>query len=134
MNAKAAQVITGQGVQELRGKDGKLVAAVLQDGREIPCHLAVLAVGVRPNSELAGAAGLVIGNLGGILVNDYMQTTAPDIYARPGPLQARPTSWPRPRPGPPAGWRSQTRTNDHSRPRSSTASKGFPPMPNMPIN
>lgn len=78
---KGAQVITGQGVQELRGTDGKLVAAILQDGRKIPCQLAVLAVGVRPNSELAGAAGLAIGSIGGILINEYMQTSDPDIYA-----------------------------------------------------
>lgn len=81
ISTKGARVITGQGVAELRGKDGILTAAILQDGSEIPCKLAVLAVGVHPNSELAKAAGLAIGALGGIIVNDCMQTSDPDIYA-----------------------------------------------------
>lgn len=78
---KGARVITGQSVRELQGEDDRIVAAILQDGQKIPCQLAVLAVGVRPNSELAQTAGLAIGTLGGILVNDHMQTSDPDIYA-----------------------------------------------------
>ncbi len=81
ITAKEARVITGQGVRELRGREGRLEAAILPDGREIPCQLAVLATGVRPNTELAQAAGLAIGALGGILVNEYMQTSDTHIYA-----------------------------------------------------
>jgi NADPH-dependent 2,4-dienoyl-CoA reductase/sulfur reductase-like enzyme/rhodanese-related sulfurtransferase len=78
---KSARVITGQGVKELQGENGNVTAAILQDGRKILCQLAVLAVGVRPNSELAESAGLAIGSLGGILVDDCMRTSDPDIYA-----------------------------------------------------
>ncbi len=81
ITTQKARVITSQGVRELRGKEGRLEAVILQDGREIPCRLAVLAAGVRPNSELAGEAGLAIGKLGGILVNEHMQTSDADIYA-----------------------------------------------------
>ena len=53
----------------------------LANGTELPCELAVVAVGVRPNSKLAQEAGLAVGKKGGILVNEYMQTADPDIYA-----------------------------------------------------
>ncbi|KOH46855.1 FAD-dependent oxidoreductase [Sunxiuqinia dokdonensis] len=76
-----AQVVTQNGVAEFIGENGKLVAVRLQDGSEIPCQLAVVAIGVRPNIELARAAGLEIGDLGGITVNEHMQTSDPDIYA-----------------------------------------------------
>lgn len=41
----------------------------------------ILSIGVRPETRLAKEAGLAIGSLGGIAVNDYMQTSDPDIYA-----------------------------------------------------
>ncbi|MBF0203142.1 MAG: FAD-dependent oxidoreductase [Desulfamplus sp.] len=47
----------------------------------LPCDMVILAAGVRPNSELAVAAGLAVGRNRGILVNRCMQTTDPDIYA-----------------------------------------------------
>jgi len=47
----------------------------------IACDLVVLATGVRPNSGLAAAAGLSIGRSGGILVDNRMRTSDPDIYA-----------------------------------------------------
>lgn len=74
-------VITKNGVAKFIGKDGKLVAVKLQNGTEIPCELAVVAIGVRPNVKLAKEAGIVIGDLGGITVNEYMQTSNPDVYA-----------------------------------------------------
>ncbi len=76
-----AEVITQNGVAEFIGDKGKLEAVRLQDGSEIPCQLAVIAIGVRPNIGLAQAAELEIGELGGITVNQHMQTSDPDIYA-----------------------------------------------------
>ena len=46
-----------------------LTGVELQDGSEIPCELAVVAIGVQPNSGLAARAGLEIGALGGIAVD-----------------------------------------------------------------
>jgi rhodanese-related sulfurtransferase len=43
--------------------------------------VAVVAVGVRPNIELAQAAGITIGAAGGIAVDEFMQTSDPDVYA-----------------------------------------------------
>lgn len=76
-----ANVILQNGVSAFIGENGKLVAVKLQDGTEIPCDLAVVAIGVSPNSRIAKDAGLTIGNSGGIVVNEFMQTSDPDIYA-----------------------------------------------------
>ena len=57
------------------------VTGVKTDKRTIPAQLVVVAVGVRPNVELAKAAGLEIGPTGCIAVNEYLQTSDPAIYA-----------------------------------------------------
>ncbi|MBP8850747.1 MAG: FAD-dependent oxidoreductase [Breznakibacter sp.] len=76
-----ANVILGNGVASFVGENGKLVAVKLNNGTEIPCELAVVAIGVNPNTKLAQSAGLPIGKTGGIIVNEYMQTGDHDIYA-----------------------------------------------------
>lgn len=81
MRDKGATVITENGIAEFMGEDGKLTAVKLQNGTELPCELAVVAIGVAPNVTLAREAGLEIGSAGGIAVNEYMQTSDPDIYA-----------------------------------------------------
>ena len=57
------------------------VTAVKTDKRTIPAQMVIVAVGVRPNVELAREAGLAIGPSGCIAVNEYMQTSDPCIYA-----------------------------------------------------
>lgn len=57
------------------------VAAVKTDKRTIPAQMVIVAVGVRPNVELAREAGLAIGPSGAIAVNEYMQTSDSCIYA-----------------------------------------------------
>ena len=57
------------------------VTGVKTDKRTIPAQLVIVAVGVRPNVELAKAAGLEIGPTGCIAVNEYLQTSDPAIYA-----------------------------------------------------
>jgi nitrite reductase (NADH) large subunit len=51
----------------------------LADGRELPADLVVFAVGVRPNIDLARAARLDVNR--GIIVDDFMATSEPDIFA-----------------------------------------------------
>lgn len=81
VRSKNANVINENGVAEFIGENGKLTGIKLQNGTELPCELAVVAVGVTPNTQLARAAGLETGATGGLLVNEYMQTSDPDIYA-----------------------------------------------------
>ncbi|MFI8577622.1 CoA-disulfide reductase [Rossellomorea aquimaris] len=54
---------------------------VLQSGKELTSDLTILSIGVRPENELAVKAGLTLGDRGGIVVNQHLQTVDPDIYA-----------------------------------------------------
>jgi nitrite reductase (NADH) large subunit len=58
---------------------GRVAAAVMQDGRRVAAELVVLATGITPRTELARACGLRCDR--GILVDDTMQTFDPSIYA-----------------------------------------------------
>lgn len=60
---------------------GKEITVELKDGTVLTADLVVMGVGVRPNSELAKAAGLTLGARGGIAVNAQLQTSHPDIFA-----------------------------------------------------
>jgi 3-phenylpropionate/trans-cinnamate dioxygenase ferredoxin reductase subunit len=68
----------GQGVTELRG-NGRVESLVTSEGEELAGRLAVLGLGVVPNTELAAAAGAELGN--GIAVDERFETTVPGIYA-----------------------------------------------------
>lgn len=62
-------------------KTGREIKVVFKDGQSIPADIVILSIGVRPETTLARAAGLVIGEAGGISVNDYLQTSDESIYA-----------------------------------------------------
>ncbi len=81
VKSQPANVITGNRIAEFLGTNGRLTGVKLQDGTELPCELAVVAIGVDPNTKLAEEAGLRMGETGGIEVDKYMQTSDPDIYA-----------------------------------------------------
>jgi len=81
MVSKGVRVVTGKGVTRFIGKEGKLTGVEISGGEVIPCEHAVFSIGVRPNSTLAVKAGLKTGDAGGVLVNRFMQTNDPDIYA-----------------------------------------------------
>ncbi|SDF70288.1 FAD-dependent oxidoreductase [Sporolituus thermophilus] len=76
---KGIHIYTGEKVERFSG-DGS-VQEVVTDKRVLPADLVILAIGVRPNVELARDAGLELGVTGAIAVNEYMQTSDPDIYA-----------------------------------------------------
>lgn len=81
MRSKGVDLCTGMKLERFLGEGGKLTGVQLANGQTIACELAVMAAGVRPNVEIGAAAGLVIGPRGGLTVNEYMQTSDPDIYA-----------------------------------------------------
>lgn len=66
-------------LREVIGRNGKVVGIHLLDGRQLRCDLVAYAIGIRPRLGLAQEAGLTTER--GILVNEYMQTNDPDIYA-----------------------------------------------------
>ena len=51
------------------------------DGAELETDIILFSAGIRPRDELARQSGLAIGERGGIMINDYCQTSNPDIYA-----------------------------------------------------
>ena len=76
------KVLTGERLLKiLDGGSGNVVGVMTEKAGEIPCDLVILATGVRPNAALAREAGLALGPLGGIVVDDRMRTSDPSIYA-----------------------------------------------------
>ncbi|MHC1758959.1 MAG: FAD-dependent oxidoreductase [Negativicutes bacterium] len=76
---QGVQVLTGE---KVTGFDGiQTVISVETDKRSIPADLVILALGARANAELARDAGLAVGATGGIVVDDHLRTSDPDIFA-----------------------------------------------------
>ncbi|SNX54017.1 CoA-disulfide reductase [Thermoanaerobacterium sp. RBIITD] len=77
---KGVNLILKDGVKELIHKE-KYTQVLLNSGKIIDTDMVVLGIGVKPDIKLALDAGLTIGNTHGIKVNQYMQTSDPNIYA-----------------------------------------------------
>ena len=71
---------------EALGKRGRVDSVRLLDGRTIRCDLLAYAIGIQPRVDLAREAGLAVDK--GILVNEYLQTNDPDIFAAGDVAQA----------------------------------------------
>lgn len=78
----------------------KGLSLTLSSGQMLETELLVMAIGVRPETQLAVAAGLTLGSKGGILVDEQMRTSDPDIFAvgdaveTPEWLTGKPGIWP----------------------------------------
>ncbi|MBZ0125954.1 MAG: nitrite reductase large subunit NirB [Rhodocyclaceae bacterium] len=80
LEAKGLKFLLPKFTSELvRGESGRVCAVKFKDGETIPADLVVMAVGIRPNTSLAEAAGLHCDR--GIVVSDTLQTYDPRIYA-----------------------------------------------------
>jgi NADPH-dependent 2,4-dienoyl-CoA reductase/sulfur reductase-like enzyme/rhodanese-related sulfurtransferase len=64
-----------------QGSEGNTISVITKSGGRYVCDMVLLAIGVRPEITLAKEAGLEIGRLGGIRVNDQMRTTDERIWA-----------------------------------------------------
>lgn len=78
---KNVAVYTSESATELLADDQGKVCGVQTAQRTLDADLVIMAVGVRPRSELAQAAGLDVMPWGGIKVNQRLQTSDPHIYA-----------------------------------------------------
>ncbi|HMA67336.1 MAG TPA: FAD-dependent oxidoreductase, partial [Desulfosalsimonadaceae bacterium] len=80
LREKGVNLILGDGIASFEEKDGGLVVHT-EKGEAVDADMAILAIGVKPECHLAREAGLAIGELGGIRVDETMQTSDPNIYA-----------------------------------------------------
>jgi NADPH-dependent 2,4-dienoyl-CoA reductase/sulfur reductase-like enzyme len=80
LEANGVTVRTGAKVVRITGGD-RVEAVELDGGETLQADVVLMSVGVRPNSEVAEAAGLELGEKKAILVDRYLKTTDPDIYA-----------------------------------------------------
>ncbi len=73
------RVLTSRGASALEGQEGRVKAVRLDTGALLPAQMVIIAIGVVPNAGLASAAGIAVNR--GVLVDDHMRTSDPDIFA-----------------------------------------------------
>jgi 3-phenylpropionate/trans-cinnamate dioxygenase ferredoxin reductase subunit len=76
--AKGVEVLAGEKPVAIR-RDGSGYVTQAGGGRDIRTDLIVAGIGITPNVSLAQSAGLAVGN--GVIVNEFLQSSVPDIYA-----------------------------------------------------
>lgn len=77
--ARGVEVLLSSRVEALRGEGGRVKAVCLQDGREVPCDLVVVGIGIVPSVGPLIAAGAAGAN--GVDVDQFCRTNLPDIFA-----------------------------------------------------
>lgn len=88
MRRHGVKLALGREVQGFEERDGG-VDVLLKDSAPLHADMAVLAIGVVPDTYLAKKAGLELGIKGSIVVNDRMETSVPDIYAAGDAVQVK---------------------------------------------
>jgi nitrite reductase (NADH) large subunit len=78
MKELGIKVLLGRSTAAIRG-DRRVEGVEFSDGEHLDASLVVVAAGIRPNVDLARKAGLSVKR--GIVVNDFMETSDPDIFA-----------------------------------------------------
>jgi len=79
--SKNMQLHLGDGLARIEARAGGGLVVEAESGARLPADLAILAIGVRPETMLAKDAGLEIGARGGIVVDAQMRTADPNIWA-----------------------------------------------------
>ena len=74
-----AKVSLGTGVTRILGANGRVTGVETTDGRRLSADLVLICIGVIPNAELAGKAGLAVDN--GIVVDEHLASRDPSIFA-----------------------------------------------------
>ena len=77
---EGVKLYKGTSVEGFKGSKGK-VEKVVTDKGEFDADLVLLAIGARPNSELAKKAGIALGVAGAIQIDEYMRTNVADVFA-----------------------------------------------------
>ncbi len=80
MVSNGVNLILGDGVSKFKNENG-IVTITLASGRILSADMVILSIGVRPNSQLAKEAGIELNQRGGVVVDKYLKTSDPNIYA-----------------------------------------------------
>jgi NADPH-dependent 2,4-dienoyl-CoA reductase/sulfur reductase-like enzyme/rhodanese-related sulfurtransferase len=89
VKAHGLHLALNDGVAGFKQRDGGALEVQTKSGKAYPADLVILSLGVRPDTTLARAAGLEIGERGGIRVDDQMRTSDPDILAVGDAIEVR---------------------------------------------
>jgi NADPH-dependent 2,4-dienoyl-CoA reductase/sulfur reductase-like enzyme/rhodanese-related sulfurtransferase len=81
LRANGVGLHLGDGLARIEQRDGGGLSVVAESGARLAADLVILAIGVRPETELAKRAALRIGPRGGIVVDAQMRTSDPHIWA-----------------------------------------------------
>jgi len=81
LRSRGVKLLLGQKVKSFVGNGDGVLKKVITESAEIEAEMSLLSIGARPNIGLAKDAGITIGVAGGIAVNQYLQTSDPNIYA-----------------------------------------------------
>jgi NAD(P)H-nitrite reductase large subunit len=82
VRSAGVNIVTGQSVQKILGKpenDREVGSVLLTKGEQVPCDMVIVAIGVIPRTELVMGTDIKVNR--GIVVDNYMQTSVPDVYA-----------------------------------------------------
>ena len=80
INALGVQVHLNKNTKEILG-NGKVEGMSFADGAGLDVKMIVVSAGIKPRDDLARSAGLMVGQRGGVVVDDHLRTSDPDIYA-----------------------------------------------------
>lgn len=73
------EVLQGEEIVEIIGKHDAVSGVVTTSGKQIPCEMVLIAIGIEPNIDFVKASGITCGR--GVRVDGQMRASAPDIYA-----------------------------------------------------
>ncbi len=80
INALGVQVHLNKNTKEILG-NGKVEGMAFADGGELDVKMIVVSAGIKPRDDLARSCGLTVGPRGGVVVDDHLRTSDPDIFA-----------------------------------------------------
>jgi NADPH-dependent 2,4-dienoyl-CoA reductase/sulfur reductase-like enzyme len=81
LKGRHVTLIKSKAVVEFIAEGSTVKGATLEGGESVKVDIALIGAGIKPNSEIAGEAGIELGQSGAIKVNDLMETSIPHIYA-----------------------------------------------------
>jgi NAD(P)H-nitrite reductase large subunit len=79
LRQNGVSLITGHTVAKINSAKKTVSSIILDGGSRIPANLVIVAIGVQPHTELASNAGIMVNH--GIVVDRYMATSCPEVYA-----------------------------------------------------